>query len=192
MKGTKRKVALLVAPLLVAGAVVAQPAYAADYSEARWEKIQLLAYEGNFGTAAVEPTYMVMAAAKTNKGQQVADIAKKKALEPGVQYKMGGTGPKVFDCSGFTMWVYKQVGYSLPRTAADQYKKGTAVDKKNLKPGDLVFFKDTYKKGISHVGIYIGDGKFAHAANSEDDMEITPLSNSYWSKHYAGAKRIFN
>jgi cell wall-associated NlpC family hydrolase len=194
-KVKKISAVMLMAPLLATVAFVA-PAQAAtsDVTEARWEKLQAQATEGSFGTAQVDTTLqalVVKAAATTNKGQKAADIAKNKAKEKGVQYKSGATGPNAFDCSGFALWVYKQVGYNLPRTAAEQYKKGTAVDQKNLKPGDLVFFKDTYKKGISHVGVYIGNGEFAHAANEEDDMEITPLSNSYWKKHYAGAKRYF-
>ncbi len=107
----------------------------------------------------------------------------------GVPYLWAGTTPKGFDCSGFVQYVFKQHGISLNRTAETQYKHGTYVSKSNLKPGDLVFFQNTYKAGISHVGIYIGDGKFIHASSSKG-ITISNLSSSYYASHYYGARRI--
>lgn len=106
----------------------------------------------------------------------------------GTPYKYGGITPKGFDCSGLVNYSYKQVGKKLPRTAADMYKKGKTVKKADLKKGDLVFFS-TYKKGASHVGIYIGDNKFIHSSSSKG-VKIDKLSNSYWKTKYYGAKRI--
>lgn len=106
----------------------------------------------------------------------------------GTPYKYGGITPKGFDCSGLVNYSYKQVGKKLPRTAADMYKKGKTVKKTDLKKGDLVFFS-TYKKGASHVGIYIGDNKFIHSSSSKG-VKIDKLSNSYWKTKYYGAKRI--
>jgi hypothetical protein len=106
----------------------------------------------------------------------------------GVQYKFGGTTPSGFDCSGYVIYVFKKFNINLPRTAADQYRLGTSVSKSNLKAGDMVFFQNTYKAGISHTGIYIGNNNFVSAA--DDGVNIDSLSNSYWGPHYAGAKRV--
>jgi len=106
----------------------------------------------------------------------------------GTKYKWGGTTKSGFDCSGFVNYAFKKAGKNLPRTTADLYKKGQKVSKSKLKKGDMVFFQ-TYKKGASHVGIYIGDNKFIHA-DSTKGVTITSLSNSYWKSKYYNAKRI--
>ena len=108
----------------------------------------------------------------------------------GVSYVWGGESPSGFDCSGFTQYVLKQNGISVPRTAADQYTVGISVSKSNLQVGDLVFFT-TYKAGASHLGFYIGDGNFIHASSSKG-VTISSLSNTYYSSHYIGARRIIN
>ena len=99
----------------------------------------------------------------------------------------GGTG----DCSSFVQYVFNQNGVSLPRTAESQYNssKGTSVSKDQLQAGDVVFFQGTYKSGISHVGIYVGDGKFIHNSSSKGGTTISNLSDSYYTEHYAGARR---
>ncbi len=119
-------------------------------------------------------------------GQDIVNTARKYM---GVPYLWAGTTPKGFDCSGFTQYVFKQNGIALSRTTLTQYKEGIYVSKKNLQPGDLVFFQNTYREGISHVGIYVGDGKFIHASSSRG-ITITPLSNTYWAPRYYGARRI--
>lgn len=108
----------------------------------------------------------------------------------GVKYVWGGESMSGFDCSGLVQYVFKQNGISLGRTVGKQYSAGTPISKSELKPGDLVFFKDTYKTGLSHVGIYIGDGKFIHAGS--DGVVTAKLSNSYWTNHYYGSCRILN
>lgn len=107
----------------------------------------------------------------------------------GTPYVWGGDGPGGFDCSGFTQYILAQSGIKLPRNTADQYKIGTYVSKTNLRPGDLVFLANTYRSGISHVGIYIGDGNFIHASSSKG-VTISSLSGSYYQQHYYGSKRI--
>lgn len=125
-------------------------------------------------------------------GSAFADSKLNTAIKPviGVSYKTGGTTTSGFDCSGFTSYVYKKLGLTLPRTSTAQYKVGTAVSKSNLKAGDLVFF-NTSGRGISHVGVYVGDGKFAHSSTSRGVM-ISPLSQSYYAKRYVGAKRVMS
>lgn len=107
----------------------------------------------------------------------------------GVKYRFGGATPTGFDCSGFVMYVYNQHGIKLPRTADKQFEAGKPVKvKKDLKPGDLVFF-ETYEKGASHVGIYQGNNTFVHAS-SRRGITVSELSEAYFSKRYLGARRI--
>jgi peptidoglycan DL-endopeptidase CwlO len=102
----------------------------------------------------------------------------------GTPYVWGGASPSGFDCSGLVMYVYAQVGVSLPHNAAAQYGYGSAVSRSDLEPGDLVFFY-----GLGHVGIYIGGGSFIHAPHTGDVVKISSLSGSYASS-FVGARRI--
>ncbi|WP_213818997.1 NlpC/P60 family protein, partial [Garciella nitratireducens] len=106
----------------------------------------------------------------------------------GVPYVWGGTSPSGFDCSGFTYYVLKQYGISIPRTSTTQYTQGTPVSKSNLQRGDFVFF-NTSGSGVSHVGIYLGNNTFISATSSKG-IAICSLNNSYWSPRYIGARRI--
>nr|WP_284693510.1 C40 family peptidase [Anoxybacillus kestanbolensis] len=106
----------------------------------------------------------------------------------GVPYQFGGSSEKGFDCSGFTRHVMSGVGVTLARTTAEQYKQGSAVKKEDLRVGDLVFF-ETYKKGPSHAGIYIGDNEFIHASSSKG-IAVSSLDDSYYKKRYIGARRV--
>ncbi len=107
----------------------------------------------------------------------------------GVPYLWGGSTPAGFDCSGFTQYVFKQHGIQINRTTQTQYQNGVYVEKDALQPGDLVFFQNTYRPGISHVGIYIGNGRFIHASSSQG-VTVTSMDNSYWATRYYGARRI--
>lgn len=108
----------------------------------------------------------------------------------GCRYVSGGNGPTVFDCSGLSQWVYRQNGISIPRTAAAQYSATSRVSQSQLQPGDLVFFKGTTSKGgITHVGIYIGGGRFVHAGTESTGVTTANLNSSYWQRHWAGGGR---
>ena len=120
-------------------------------------------------------------------GQQVVDFAKKFL---GTPYKWAGTTPAGFDCSGFVYYVFNSLGYKMPRMIEDMNKQGTYVSKANLKPGDIVIFQNTYASGLSHVGIYVGDGKFIHSPNSRSVVSYADLNSTYYTNHYYGARRI--
>jgi peptidoglycan DL-endopeptidase CwlO len=106
----------------------------------------------------------------------------------GVPYVFGGTSSSGFDCSGYVQHVFAMHGIHLPRTADAQFYAGARV--KSLRPGDLVFFQ-TYEPGPSHVGIYLGDGRFVSASSSRGVM-ISSLSDAYWAHRYIGAKNLIS
>ena len=104
----------------------------------------------------------------------------------GIPYVWGGASPSTgFDCSGFIMYVFAQVGVSLPHHAASQYNYGIPVDRSQLEPGDLVFFN-----GLGHAGIYIGGGQFIHSPHTGDVVKISSLSDSWYAATWYGARRL--
>lgn len=105
----------------------------------------------------------------------------------GTQYIWGGISKNGVDCSGLTRLLYLTEGITLPHSAKLQYKIGQAVARMALLPGDLVFFNTTGP--ISHVGMYIGNGEFLHAANPRRGVRVDNLNSGYYSKHFAGARR---
>ena len=108
----------------------------------------------------------------------------------GTRYLAGGASPNGFDCSGLVYYVLKQVGYAPQRTPAAQINHGTPVSKDSLQPGDIVFFAGTGAAGISHVGIYAGNGQFIHAPNSRTTVSYSSLTSGYWAEHYYAARRM--
>ena len=121
-------------------------------------------------------------------GRDVVRVAKK---YKGAKYKWGGASPKGFDCSGFTWYVYqKATGMDITRGVKEQWKRGRSVGKNDWKPGDIVFFKNTFDRGLSHNGIYIGGDDFIHAENERTGVVISSLKSDYYSDHYAGARRL--
>ena len=109
----------------------------------------------------------------------------------GVRYRSGGTSPETgLDCSGLVLNVFRNaIGFDLPRTAAEMARMGDKIGRKDLKPGDLVFF-NTMRRAFSHVGIYLGDGKFVHAPSSGGKVRVEAIATGYWSKRFNGARRL--
>ena len=103
----------------------------------------------------------------------------------GVPYVWGGESPSGFDCSGFTLYVYAQIGISLPHYTGSQWQMGVPVSQDELMAGDLVFFN-----GLGHMGLYIGGGQFIHAPHTGDVVKISSLSDSWYASTYEGARRI--
>ena len=126
----------------------------------------------------------------SKKSMKMIKLAKNKL---GRKYVWGAVGQKnTFDCSGLTTYVCKKNGIKIPRRAIEQSKYGKYVSRKDLKPGDLIFF-DTSKrrKGyVNHVGIYIGDNKFIHASSAKKKVIITSLNKNFYSQRYKGARRV--
>ncbi|MEN8726863.1 MAG: C40 family peptidase [Sulfurovum sp.] len=136
-------------------------------------------------------------AKKVGKTYQISEIDKQKLLEDakyfkGGKYVWGGTTPEGFDCSGYVQYLYKKHDINLPRTAWEQSKKGQIVERDNLQKGDLLFFLTDKKRGIpiTHVGIYIGNGNFIHAASKKKGIIISPLTHGSYAKTYVSARRV--
>jgi len=109
----------------------------------------------------------------------------------GARYRFGGNNPKKgFDCSGLVQYSYKLAGSSVPRNTRYQFQNSRAIHRSELRKGDLLFFNQEGKR-FSHVGIYIGNGRFVHAPSSGKRVRVSTLSNPYWRKHLASTRRFF-
>jgi NlpC/P60 family len=164
---------------LAALAVFAAPAMAAPQGD---DMDQLLAEKG-----LVER--IQEAGAKVR--DRTADLVGNAMMFLGVPYKRGGNSVETgFDCSGFVRAVYEQsVGLLLPRKSSEQAAATTTIDKSELKPGDLVFF-NTLQAAFSHVGIYIGDGKFVHSPRTGAFVRVEDMRINYWQTRFNGARRV--
>lgn len=109
----------------------------------------------------------------------------------GIRYRRGGSSPETgFDCSGFVGHVFREgLGLYLPHNAKQISKEGETVARKDLQPGDLVFF-NTMRRAFSHVGIYLGDDKFVHSPRSGGAVRIESMNDSYWRQRFNGARRV--
>lgn len=109
----------------------------------------------------------------------------------GIRYRRGGSSPEAgFDCSGFVSHVFREgLGLILPRSSKEMSRSGNAIDRDELRPGDLVFF-NTMRHAFSHVGIYLGDNQFVHAPRTGGRVRIEDLRDGYWMKRFNGARRI--
>ncbi len=119
--------------------------------------------------------------------ERILDAAKELL---GTPYRYGGSDPREgFDCSGLVQYTHRQAGIEVPRTTRAQYNASKPVSRRKLRPGDLVFFRIDGRR-ISHVGIYLGEGRFIHAPSSGKRVSTARLDDPYWRRHYSGAGRF--
>ena len=119
------------------------------------------------------------------------DIVREAQKHKGTRYVYAGDSPKGFDCSGFTWYVYNKVtGMDITRTVKSQAKQGKSVSNGSWKAGDILIFRNTAGKGLTHCGIYISGDKFIHAENEKTGVVISTFNDGYYKDHYAGARRL--
>jgi murein DD-endopeptidase len=106
-------------------------------------------------------------------------------------YRYGGHDPQGFDCSGLVYYAYQRNGIAIPRTTREQHRKAHPVRLQEITPGDLLFFNER-KRGTSHVGLYVGEGRFVHASTSEQAVTLSQLDNPYWRKRLVSIGRYRN
>lgn len=136
--------------------------------------------------AAALSTTTSVALAAPDPGADVADLAQQYVGSP---YHWGGISPAGFDCTGFVLWVYSQFGVSMPHNEAGELASGSSVASDDLQPGDILVFGNTYRRGLSHAGIYVGEGRFVHAADESHGVMISNLWDGYWGPRLVGASR---
>lgn len=124
---------------------------------------------------------------RQTQGDQIISTAKQYI---GVRYRSGGTNANGFDCSGYTQFVYKHHNISVPRDTSSQATAGTKLSKSELQVGDLIIFKNTYRSGPSHTGIYIGNGQFIHASTSRG-VRVDHMDDSYWGGRFHSGRRVY-
>ena len=141
-------------------------------------------------SASLDSHYPIPLQEKSAATPQAAKALEVALKQRGVDYRLGGDNPNQgFDCSGLVNFSYGSAGVQLPRDSRSMYSVTTRVQTSDLRPGDLVFFRQRSSR-ISHVGLYVGSGQFVHAPSAGKDVEITSLGDAYWKKRYVGAGRV--
>jgi len=192
------------APAEALAATVETPIVAAPTAETVPAPIEVLAPTAEVAPAPIA-TEVLAATPKVAPAPAAADVPALSASNAGgsdvaafamqfvgAPYAWGGADPAGFDCSGFTQYVYRHFGLELPRIAVDQYSEQYGIiitDPNGLRPGDLVFFANTFEPGISHVGIYIANGDIVQAMSPGIGVATGSLREDYWAQHYYGALR---
>lgn len=174
-----------VASLIIFGMCVCGSAYAAPAPQTKTSQDDLASFLKRYNV--VQPlqqaSHSVVKNANALVGNAMGFL--------GIRYRYGGTSAKSgFDCSGLVVATFQQtLGKLLPRRAADQAAATKKIAKEELRPGDLVFF-NTMRRAFSHVGIYVGDGKFIHAPSTGSTVRVDNLNGSYWVRRFNGARRV--
>lgn len=148
-----------------------------------WYKVKVNGKSGWVLSTLLSTATVKKASVKTASSSSVVSAAL--ALK-GIPYKFGGTTPSGFDCSGFVQYAFKKAGKNVSRTTSTQFAESYTVS--SPQPGDLVFFANTYKPGISHVGIYIGNNQFVHSGGAK--AEVKSMNDPYWGKKFHSFKRF--
>jgi murein DD-endopeptidase len=120
------------------------------------------------------------------------EIAFRAIAQVGKPYRYGGADLNGFDCSGLVFFIHRELGMTVPRTAAEQYSASTPVNVRRMEPGDLLFFRTTKRKRVTHVGIYAGGGRFIHAPQTGRAIELRELTDEYYGPRLIGAGRLIN
>ncbi len=146
---------------------------------------------GSVMAAALAARTPLAAAGQEAAGADGRRITRTALRYKGAPYKWGGDSPRGFDCSGFTKFVVrKAIGLDIGPTVRGQWRFGSRVAKGRWRPGDLVFFENTFERGLSHVGIYLGDNRFIHAENERTGVVIDDIRSDYYASRYYGARRL--
>ena len=155
-----------------------------------WYKIRLS--DGRTGWVSKTYLRVDLPSQQDEKQQKINKVVATAKSLVGTPYVYAGKSPADggFDCSGFTQYVYKQVGYSLNRISADQAKQGISVALASLQPGDLVFFSFNQNNKVDHVGIYIGNGQMIHSPSTGSSVKAVSINVSYWQQRFVTARRI--
>ncbi len=161
------------------------PSYASARGEA--EKLQRLDVIDSFFVVIPE-SYAAARIAANGSGSLRQELVRTARRFLGVPYKWGGENARGFDCSGLTMVCYRLNGLNLPRNSRSQFKSGRWVPKKDLRPGDLVFFATRGGTRVTHVGMYIGEERFIHAPRTGQKVRVEKLSNRFFTKTYMGGR----
>jgi cell wall-associated NlpC family hydrolase len=140
---------------------------------------------------APKPAAPAPAAPRNVVGPGGANVVANAMKYMGYRYVFGGTSPAGFDCSGFVYYIHNATGNRVGRGMWQQYNGGNHIPMNSLVPGDTVFFANTYMPGLSHNGIYIGNGQFIHASDPSSGVTISSMSTAYWSSRYVGATRLW-
>jgi cell wall-associated NlpC family hydrolase len=169
-------------PVLLASLLLTSAAHASLYQERAEEIDKMLAERGLISQLQQVHRTVV---------DRTSDLVATAFGFLGVPYRRGGNSAETgFDCSGFVRAIYTQtIGHLLPRRAEEQAAATEKIDRSDLKPGDLVFF-NTMRRAFSHVGIYIGDGKFIHAPKPGATVRVENFGGSYWQQRFDGARRV--
>jgi N-acetylmuramoyl-L-alanine amidase len=147
-----------------------------------------ISYESNVAYICAEYVRVIDLIDSEDAGTCIVEYAKQYL---GTPYVSGGNTASGFDCSGYVQYVMSNFGIEMPRSSTEQYSIGTRVDKSELLPGDLVYFKYSANSDrLGHVGIYVGDGNFIHSTVPGQTVKISPLNTGYFSYYYYGATRV--